>query len=384
VGVVVFGLGVNIGNGRIDTSFLHNKNQPVATGLPEQLNYSEVNNLYNVLKNNYDGQLSAEKLQEGLKEGLVGAAGDPYTEFFTAKEAQEFSDQLNNSFEGIGAELGKDADDNLVVVAPIKGFPAEKAGLRSKDIITSINKNSTTGMSVSEAVNKIRGKKDTKVTLGIVRNKTESLELTITRADIKVPSVKGEILDGNIGYMQISTFNGDTTELARQAAQNFKDAKVKGVILDLRDNPGGYLNAAVDVSSIWLPKGKTILQEKRGGQVVDSFYASGDTILRGVPTVVLINGGSASASEITAGALLDNKVATLIGEKSYGKGSVQQVQELKSGGELKVTVARWFRPNGQNIDKKGITPQKVVKYTEADFKADRDPQRQAALDFLKK
>lgn len=192
-----------------------------------------------------------------------------------------------------------------------------------------------------------------------------------------------KILDGNIGYLQITQFSGDTADLAAKAAQEFKAKGVKGVVLDLRGDPGGLLDAAVSVSSLWLPKGATVLQEKRGGVVVSTEFATGNNLLQGIPTAVLINEGSASASEITAGALKDNKVATLFGVKSFGKGSVQQIKQLPGGGELKVTIARWYRPDGENIDKKGIKPDNEVKMADQDFAAGQDPQKDAALEFLR-
>lgn len=398
----IFLLGLNLGNGNL--SF--HQNQPVAKGLPDKLDYSTVDKVYQSLKDNYDGQLNAGQLEDGLKHGLATATKDPYTVYFTAAEAREFNDQLNNSFSGIGAQLGQDKEGNLEVIAPIDGLPADKAGLKAKDIIASVNGHSTTGLSVDEAVTKIRGKKGTKVTLQIVRNKSQALDFTITRDDIKLPSVKTKTLDGNIGYLQINSFANDTTELTQKAAEKFKSDQVKGIILDLRNNPGGLLDSAVDVSSLWLPAGQNILQERRGGHtVVQSYVAQGGATLHGIPTVVLINSGSASASEIVTGALHDNKVAYIIGEKSYGKGVVQQVicigngstsasgdQSADSGtrnadgscpaDELKVTVASWYRPNGQNINKKGITPDKTIKISDDDAKADKDPQLEAAQAYL--
>jgi len=264
------------------------------------------------------------------------------------------------------------------------GFPAEKAGLKAKDIIAQINGQSTTGLTIDDAVGKIRGPKDTEVTLDIIRNNTEQLKLKITRDSIKIASVKYEIMDGNIGYIRISQFSDDTVQLATQAAQKFKDAGVKGIVLDLRSDPGGLLDAAVGVSSLWLPQGKTILQEKRGGVVETTYTATGGDLLQGIKTVALIDGGSASASEITAGALHDNGAATLMGEKSFGKGSVQQIINLGDGSELKVTIAHWFTPKGQTINKTGISPDKTVELSDADAKAGNDVQKQAALDFLNK
>jgi len=371
--ILIFMFGVGVGNGSVSFDRLSSQNG----SLPDKLDYSSVDQLYRAIKTNYDGKLDEQKLLDGMKSGLAQATGDPYTEYFNKKDAQDFNNQLQGSFTGIGAELGQDPDKNLIVVSPIDGFPASKAGLRAQDMIVSINGKSTSGMSIDDAVKKIRGPKDTKVKLDVLRDKTESLSFTITRADIKIPSVNYKIEDG-IGYLQITQFSDDTAELAEKAAQNFKDNNVKGVILDMRDNPGGLLDAAVKVSSLWLPEGKTVLQEKRSGKVINTYTATGNDILSGIPTTVLINGGSASASEITAGALGDNNVATLIGEKSYGKGSVQQIQQLADGAEVKVTVARWYRPNGKNIDKKGIQPSQTVTMSEDDYKNGTDPQKDAA------
>jgi carboxyl-terminal processing protease len=238
-------------------------------------------------------------------------------------------------------------------------------------------------MSVDEAVTHIRGKKGTKVTLRILRDKTQDLSFTITRDDIKIPSVTWKVLDGNIGYVQISQFSDDTTELATKAAQEFADKKVAGVVLDMRSDPGGLLDAAVEVSSVWLSSGKTVLTEKQGGVTRQTYTSTGNDILRGMPTAVLINAGSASAAEIVAGALRDNDAATLFGEKSYGKGSVQKIIELPNGAEAKITVARWYRPNGQNIDKKGIKPDREIKMTDEDYDNNKDPQQDAAVEFLK-
>lgn len=379
--LAVFILGVNIGNGRI-TVFSRAKGP--SASLPSKLDYSSVNQIYQSLKDNYDGKLTAQQLEDGLKHGLAQATKDPYTNYFNAKEAKEFNEQITNSFSGIGAQLGQDSKGNLEVIAPIAGTPAEKAGLKPKDLIAEINGESTTGMSVDDAVSKIRGKAGTKVKLSVVRNKTQPLTFVITRDNIKIPSVKTKTLDGNIGYIQISNFADDTYELTSKAIQQFKDDGVKGLIIDMRNNPGGLLDQAVNISSLWLPTGTNILKEKTGVTVIKSYESTGNDIARGIPTVVLINEGSASASEITAGALRDNKAVYLIGEKSYGKGVVQQLINFNDGSQLKVTVASWYRPNGQNINHKGIKPDKTVKMTDEDIKADKDPQLQAAQDYLSK
>lgn len=378
-GSAVFGLGWVAGGGKIEVSSFRaiSSNQ----GLPDQLDYSSLDTIYSSLRDNFDGQLDEATLIEGLKNGLAKAAGDPYTEYFNPEAAGEFTNEINGVFEGIGAQLGKDADNNIIIVSPIAGFPAEKAGIRPKDIIAEINGETAYDLTISEAVDKIRGPKGTTVTLTIVRDK-EPLELTIERATIDIPSVTSEIKDG-VGVMTISRFGDDTVSLARKAANEFKAANVRGIILDLRNNPGGYLDGAVDVSSLWLDRGDIVLTERRDNVVIDTKEANGDPIVKGIKTIVLINEGSASASEIVAGALLDNEAATLLGQKSFGKGSVQQPINLKDGGLLKVTIARWFTPSGKNIDKEGIAPTIEVALTGDDLTADRDPQLDAALAALK-
>ena len=376
--VVVFAVGVGVGNGRLSIAALHSENK----SLPAQLDYATVNQLYTALKNNYDGSLTQAKLLDGLKGGLLQATGDPYTEYFSAASAKEFNNQLQGTFSGIGAELGQDESGNLEIIAPIDGTPASKAGLRPQDLIVSINGQSTSGVNVDEAVAKIRGPKGTQVTLKIVRNKTQELNFTITRDNITVPSVKWSIINGDVGYMQITQFTDETSGLARQAAQEFKDKGVKGVVLDLRGNPGGLVTAAVNVSSMWLPEGKTVMTERRGNTTVGTELSNGINPLQGVRTAVLVDGGSASASEITAGALHDNDVATIFGTQSYGKGSEQNIIQLAGGAEAKITIARWYRPNGQNIDKKGITPDHVVNVTDDQLKNKQDPQKDAAVQFV--
>lgn len=379
--VVIFFAGIGVGQGRFHLgpdALLH---KGVSKNLPDNLDYSSVEQVYDSLRANYDGQLSEADLINGLKEGIAKASGDRYTEYMPPKEAKEFNSVLDGTFSGIGAELSKD-NQNIVVVAPIAGYPAEKAGLKPKDIIAEVDGTSTADMTISEAVSKIKGAEGTKVKLKVIRNNSQALDFEITRAVITIPSVEYKILDGNIGYIKISQFGKDTSDLTQKAAQSFADAHVKGIVLDLRSDPGGLLDAAVSVSSQWLDPGKTVLQEKRDGVVVRTYPAKGTPLLKGIKTAVLIDSGSASASEITAGALKDNGAATLIGQKSFGKGSVQTLINFKDDSLLKVTIARWYTPGGKNIDKEGITPDQKVDRTDEDFKNNKDPQQDAAINYI--
>lgn len=375
---IVFGLGLAVGRGDVNINGLSADNR---TGGSSQLNYASVDQLYSLLRTNFDGSLDKNNLLNGLKEGLVEAANDPYTEYLSPKEAKELNDQLSGSFIGIGAELGKDQDDNIIVVSPLSGFPAEKAGLKTRDIIAGIDGENTSGISINTAVRKIRGEEGTDVKLTIVRAGGNPFEVTIRRAKIVIPSVEHKI-EGRIGYLKINQFTDDTVSRAKKATDEFRAGGVAGIVLDLRGNPGGYLRGSIDIAGLWLDRGSVVVQERRGKTVINTHRATGDNPLRGLPTAVLINGGSASASEIVAGALRDNNAATVVGMTSFGKGSVQKVENLPGGSELKVTIARWYTPKGANIDKQGIIPDEKVEISDNDAKASRDPQKDKAYQIV--
>lgn len=379
VGVLFFMAGVAFGQGKLQLSTGGIKQR---TGLPSTIDYSTVNDLYSALKENYDGKLSEQDILDGVKHGLAQSTKDPYTEYFTASEAKEFQNDLQGTIFGIGAKLELDKNGNVSVVAPLAGSPAEAAGIRSGDIIATVNGKSTSGMTASQAVLKIRGKKGTKVTLGVVRPDTEPVELTITRDEIRVPSVESKVLEDGTGYLKVNQFSGDTGNLVLKAANEFSENGTKKVILDLRDNPGGEVSAAIDLASLWIDRGEVVLTQRRGGEIVDTSRASGNNLLKNMSTVVLVNKGSASASEIVALALRDTVRAKLLGDNTYGKGVVQQRIELGDGAELKVTVARWHGPNGANIDHKGVKPDVVVKMSEEDIKNKNDVQLSAAQKLL--
>lgn len=347
--------------------------------LPGQIDLSSVQDVYKELKSQFDGKLDTQKLIDGAKKGLTDAAGDPYTVYFTNDEARQFQNDLDGKFSGIGAELEKKGA-NLLIRATLDDSPARKAGLLPNDIIAKVNDQDSTKWSVDQAVSTIRGDKGTTVKLLIIRDQAPK-EFSIVRDEIVNPSVKAEVTPEGIGYLRVTRFADDTVTLARQAAADFKQKNVKGVILDLRGDGGGYLSAAQGLTSLWLKKDEVIVEER--GKENSKLLAQGNPLLQGVPTTVLIDGGSASASEITAGALHDHGVAKLVGEKTFGKGSVQTLQDIKSGGRLKVTVAKWFTPKGVNISQEGIKPDIEVVLTAEQLLAGNDTQKAKAIELLK-
>lgn len=341
----------------------------------DTIDLSSVQETYRLLKANYDGTLDTQKLIDGASRGLTAAAGDRYTVFMDKEETSKFNDDLSGHVSGIGAALGT-RSGQTTIVRTIPSSPAEQAGLKAGDIIVGVNGENVKDQSADQIVTKIRGQAGTSVKVTVLRG-DETKEFTITRADVSDPSVRSEVKDG-IGILTITRFDKDTADKAREVALQFKQQNVKAVIVDLRDNGGGYASAGRDVAGLWL-KDQIIFTERQGGTITGTERSGGSAPLQGVKTIVLVNGGTASASEIVAGALQENGAATLLGEKTYGKGSVQQVLNLANGGTLKVTIARWYTPKGKNITQEGITPDKAVAMEKADIDAGRDPQLDAAL-----
>lgn len=334
---------------------------------------------YNQLAAHFDGTLDTTALIQGASRGLVEAAGDSYTQYFSPQEAIDFNNGLSGNIGGgIGAEIGI-KNDKVIIVRPLKDNPAIKAGLLANDIVLSVNDQSITGWSVDKVVSMIRGEAGTTVKIQIQRG-TETKTFTITRAIINNPSVESSIV-GNLGTITITRFDSVTGDLARTVAQNFKSQGVKSIILDLRGNGGGYVSATVDVAGLWLDN-QVIVTERTGDTVKDTLRSGSNALLADIPTVVLVDGSTASASEIVSGALQDYKAAKLVGQKTFGKGSVQLPISLDGGAEMKVTVARWYTPNGKNINKEGITPDSIVSLTQADVDKGIDPQLNAAKKLL--
>lgn len=330
---------------------------------------------YRSLSANFDGELDTAKLEDGAVRGMVAAAGDTYTVFMDKKDAEAFNKDLDGQVSGIGAEIGV-RSDQPTILRVINDSPADRAGLQSGDVFVSVNGTSMVGKSSSEVAQDVRGDEGTTVKLTMKRGDATK-DYSITRGKVEDQSVRWKVQDG-VGVMTISRFDSHTGALATKAAEEFKAKNVSGVIVDLRDNGGGYLDAAQDVSGLWI-NDKVVVTEKTNGKVVDSIKSGSNSILAGIKTVVLVNGGSASASEIVAGALKDYGAATLVGEKTFGKGSVQKVLNLPEGRILKVTVAKWYTPKDKNINGEGIAPDKMVTLTAEDSNKGLDPQMTAAM-----
>lgn len=316
-------------------------------------------------------------------EGLASSYGDPYTTFFPPKEAQQFEDEVRGDFGGIGAEIGL-RENILTVIAPLKGTPAEHAGLKSGDVILKIDSKFTAGVSVEEAVSLIRGPRGTKVVLTIKQN-GDSKEVAILRDTINIPTIDTKLRDDGVFVISLYNFSANSTILFRGALREFVSSGSDKLILDLRNNPGGYLNAAIDMASWFLPAGKVIVVEDGGIKAHQKVNRSQgyNIFTEKLKMVVIINGGSASASEILAGALHEHKIAKLVGEKSFGKGSVQELVEITPETSLKVTIARWLTPNGYSISENGLMPDIKVELTKEDIKNKYDRQMEKAAEILK-
>lgn len=387
--------GFYLGKGEREIVVVNQKGEPAVAGevtisrseikkyLGKNVNFDIFLKVWDIVRERYvDQPVSETKLFYGALEGMVAALDDPYSIFLTPVVSEEFSESLSGRFEGIGAEIAV-KHNVLTIVAPLPDSPAEIAGLKPRDMIYAIDGVSAEDMRLDDAVARIRGEKGTQVVLTVVREGVDKrLDISVTRDTIQVKSVTWEMKDNNIAYIQMRNFNTDTTDLFRQIEKEVVAKNPTGIIFDLRNNSGGFLQTSIDVASAWLDN-KLVVSEKNAQGMGNSYYSNGRSLLLDIPTVVLVNGGSASASEIVAGALQDYKAARIIGTQTFGKGSVQVLEDLPDGSSVKFTIARWYTPNDRSIDVDGITPDDVVELSEDDFGEDRDPQMDKAMEYLK-
>ena len=353
---------------------------------PENINFSLFWDAYNKLQEKFidPEKIDDQKIIYGAIEGMAKSLGDPYTSFFSPEDAQRFAQDLSGTFEVIGAEIGI-KKNQLTIVAPLEGTPAQEAGLKAGDSILEINGKNTSDFTTEEAVNLIRGPKGTYVTLTIYRDGWPSAkDIEITRQTIKIDSTKWELKDGNIAYVQIFQFDESLSGDFKNGVYQILQSPAKKIILDLRNNPGGYLETAQEIAGYFLKKGQTVTIEDFGeGKEQNIYVSQGNGELANYPIVVLINQGSASASEILAGTLRDNRNVRLIGEKSFGKGSVQEVVDLRGGSFLKITIAKWLTPKGNFISEVGLDPDVKIEITDQDIELNNDPQLDKALEIIR-
>ncbi len=373
--VAVFGLGIWVGVAKI----------AYHVPQPGTIDFSLFWDAYNKLEQNFidPSKIADQKIIYGAIEGMTNSLGDPYTDFFDPDQAQRFQQDLSGSFDGIGVEVGM-KKDLLTVIAPLKGTPGEQAGLKSGDIIVKIDGQDTGNMTIGDAVGLIRGQKETSVTLTILRDDwTQTKDIEIVRDTIKVPSMDWSLKNGDVAYIQIYQFDETLPSDFSAAALKILQSPAKKIILDLRDDPGGYLSAAQEIAGWFLQKGQTVTIEDFGkGKEQQIYKTEGSANLANYPIVVLINQGSASASEILAGALRDDRGVQLIGTKSFGKGCVQEVINLRGGSFLKITIANWLTPKGGSISEVGLTPDVKIDITDQDIQSQKDPQLDKALEIV--
>jgi carboxyl-terminal processing protease len=316
--------------------------------------FSKLRSTYDILQSNYYKNVDTNKLVEGAIKGMVDSLEDPYSVYMDVEEAKSFSENISSSFEGIGAEI-QESNGSIMIVSPIKGSPAEEVGLKPKDVILKVNDESVEGLSVNEAVLKIRGEKGTKVNLLVQRAGVGELTFTIKRDTIPLETVYYEVIEDNIGKIQITKFSETTGEELSNALKDLQSKNVKGLVLDLRQNPGGLMDQALLMSDLFVDKGQNILQVEDRTGAKEVYKAENDKAVN-LPVTVVIDGGTASAGEIMAAALHQSAGIPLVGEKTFGKGTVQTAKAFDDSSSVKYTTAKWLTPDGSWIHEKGIEP----------------------------
>lgn len=351
---------------------------------PAQVDFSPFWTTWHTIESKYasGNGLDSQKMVWGAIQGLVKSLDDPYSVFFPPQEAKSFKEDMQGDFGGVGMEIGI-RNNVLIVISPLKGTPAERAGIKSGDRILNIDDKPTADMTSEEAARLIRGEKGTSVKLTILhKNEEKPKEITITRDIIQIPVLDTEKKANGIFIIKMYNFSGNSANIFRNALQEFINSGNNKLILDLRNNPGGYLESAVDIASWFLPAGKIVAKEKFSSGEEEIFRSKGYNIFENLPFVIIVNEGSASASEILAGALQEHGIAKLVGQKTFGKGSVQELIQITPETSLKLTIAKWLTPNGKSISEEGLEPDYKVEITEKDLEADRDPQMEKAIEIL--
>jgi len=387
--IIFFAVGFVVGQKKIQFErHGYIPNITVTNKLPPQnqtIDFSLFWNVFETLPQKYIDKtaINGQKLLYGAISGMVRSLGDPYTAFLDPKQNEAVRDEFSGSYEGIGIQIGFDQDKRLAVIAPLAGTPAAKAGLEPKDLILKIDDKDTFDLALPEAVDLIKGPAGTKVKLSLSHQSGQKYDVEIERAKIDVKSVAVEyrqVQNGEVAVIKVSMFGDKTDSQWDGVVDEVTQRKVKGIIVDMRNNPGGLLNSAIHLASDFI-KGTVVKEEVADGSI-GSLATDHEGKLLKMPLVVLVNGGSASASEIFAGAIQDNKRGKILGEKTFGKGTVQEPIELSGGSALHVTVAKWLTPKGKSIHGAGITPDVIIELSSGDREQNKDPQLEKALELI--
>jgi carboxyl-terminal processing protease len=394
VGILVIGavffIGMKYGESQNNFAFEPQGLANIDSGKPGNVDFSAFWKAWNILSDKFVAASSTtatttdEQKMYGAISGLAASFNDPYTVFFPPVQNEIFQSDVRGNFDGVGMEVAVQ-NGVLTVVAPLKGTPADRGGVKSGDKIIDINGKTTANMTADESIALIRGAAGTSVDLTLVRaGVKDPIDVSLVRETIDIPTIKSQLLPNGIFEIDLYSFSATSPDLFRQALRQFVESGSSKLLIDLRGNPGGYLEAAIDIASWFLPPGKVVVSEDFGGKQDPIVYRSRgyDIFNKNLKMVILVDGGSASASEILAGALQEQGVATLVGEKTFGKGSVQELVDITPDTSLKVTIARWLTPDGHSIAEQGITPNVVVPYTKEDAAAGVDPQKDKAISIL--